>query len=139
MNMTINTPISELNAINRNSLMEQLGIEYTKVEEGLVEARMPVDKRTMQPIGILHGGATLAFAETIGGLGSALMIDSSKFHAVGSQVSANHVGMAKSGYVYGKATLIHGGKRTHVWNIDVFTEEDKLVSSVRLTNMIIEH
>lgn len=138
MNMTIDTPIEMLNKINEGSLMQQLGIEYIKVSEGSVEARMPVDHRTMQPVGILHGGASLAFAETVSGLGSALMIDQDKYYAVGTQVAGNHVGMAKEGFVYAKAQLIHGGSRTHVWNVDIVNESGKLVSTVRMTNMVIE-
>ncbi len=136
--ININTPISILNALNKNSLMESLGIEYVEVGEDFVIGKMPVDKRTIQPMGILSGGASLAFAETLGGLGSSLLVDNEKFSAVGAQLSANHVGMAVNGYVKGEARLVHQGKKTHVWNIDITNEEGKLVSTARLTNMIIE-
>ena len=91
----INTPIEELNKINKGTLMEQLHIEYLEVGDGSVKARMPVNERTKQPMGILHGGANLALAETIGGLGSALIVDLDEFDVRGSQISANHVGTAQ--------------------------------------------
>jgi len=134
----IHTPIEQMNALNKGSLMESLGIEYTAVDEGYVRAQMPVDKRTVQPAGILSGGASLAFAEVLGGLGSSLLIDNQRYHVVGTQLSANHVGMAFVGYVQGEARLLHRGKKTHVWNIDITNQDGKLVSTARLTNMIIE-
>lgn len=137
-NFDINTPLEILNAINPNTLMGQLGIEYTAVSEKSVTAKMPVDNRTVQPLGLLHGGASLALAETIAGLGSMLIIDLHKFSAVGSQVSANHVGVATNGFVTAEATIIHQGRSTHVWNVNIYNNEDKLVSSCRVTNMIIE-
>ncbi|MCL3780278.1 PaaI family thioesterase [Prolixibacteraceae bacterium JC049] len=137
-NIDINTPIEMLNAVNQNTLMGQLGIEYTAVDEQSVTATMPVDKRTTQPMGILHGGANLALAETIAGLGSALYIDLNQFTAVGSQVAANHIGTATSGLVTAKATIIHQGRRTHVWNVDICNDQGDLISSCRVTNMIIE-
>lgn len=133
----INTPIEILNTLNTNSLMESLGIEYLEVGEGYVIGQMPVDRRTIQPAGILSGGASLAFAETLGGLGSSLLVDNEQFHVVGAQLSANHIGMATHGKVTGEARIVHQGKKTHVWNIDIKNEEGKLVSSARLTNMII--
>lgn len=136
--INLDTPLEVLNGLSKGTLMESLGITYTKIEDGLVEGEMPIDKRTIQPIGILHGGATLAFAETLGGLGSAVLIDVLKYTAVGTQVSANHLGMAKGGKVKGIASIIHRGKRTHVWNIDIIGDDERLISSVRMTNHIIE-
>ncbi|MDA3853154.1 MAG: PaaI family thioesterase, partial [Bacteroidales bacterium] len=88
--------------------------------------------------GILSGGASLAFAETLGGLGSALLVDLEKYSVVGAQVAANHVGIGKGDSVRGEARIIHRGKRTHVWNIDVISEDNYLVTTVRMTNQIIE-
>lgn len=139
MNITIDTPIDLLNGINKGNLMEALGIEYLEVADGYVLGKMPIDERTIQPAGILSGGASLAFAETLGGLGSALLVDLEKYSVVGTQVAANHVGMGKGASVRGEARIIHRGKRTHVWNIDIFTEDDFLVSTVRMTNQIIEY
>ena len=118
-----NPPIIDLvaafNAMNKGTLMEQIGIEYIEVEEGYIHARMPVDERTRQPIGILHGGSSLALAETLGGFGSSLLVDLEKQEVRGAHMSANHVRSAKSGWVFGKARILHHGRNTHVWNIDI--------------------
>lgn len=135
--INFNTPVEILNKVNRNSMIDQLGIEYTSVSEGVVEAQMPVDNRTKQPFGILHGGANLALAETVAGLGSALMIDLKLYKPVGIQVNGNHTGTAIEGKVYAKATILHGGRSTHVWNVDIFNDDQQLISTCRVTNMII--
>jgi len=137
MNFKLNTPIEDINKINLGTLMEQLHIEYLEVGDGYVKARMPVNERTKQPMGILHGGANLALAETVGGLGSALLVDLEEYDVRGSQISANHVGTAHKGWVIAEANILHQGKNTHVWNIDIRDEEGKLVSSCRLTNFVI--
>ncbi len=136
--MKNNFTIEDLNNLNKNTLMESLGIEYLEMGDGYVKARMPVDKKTLQPMGILHGGASLAFAETIGSLGSSLLIDLEKYDVRGTSLTANHVKSVSNGYVYGYAKIIHRGRYTHVWNIDVKNENDDLISSSRLTIMIIE-
>jgi len=133
----ITISVDELNHMNKGTLMESLGIEYTSVSEGLVCAKMPVDKKTFRPGNILHGGANLAMAETIGGLGSFLMVDHEKFDVRGSQISANHTGSAKSGWVHGRAEIVHKGEKTHVWNIDISDENGRLISTARLTNFIL--
>jgi len=130
--------MEELNASSYNTLMQQLGIEYLEKREGYVKARMPVDERTKQPMGILHGGASFALAETIGSLGSALLLDLDKYDVRGANINANHVGAISSGWVYGVAEIIHRGRYTHVWNINITDEEGRLISVSRLTNMIIE-
>lgn len=134
----LNTSLDELNNSNQKTLMQQLGIEYLEKKEGYIKARMPVDERTRQPLGILHGGASLAFAESLGGLGSVLLIDQNKYEVRGVTINANHLGTAYKGFVYGVAQIIHRGKYTHVWNIDITDENDRLISICRLTNMIIE-
>jgi len=133
----LNTPIAQLNKLNQGTLMGHLGIEYLETGDGFVFARMPVDNRTMQPAGILHGGSSLALAETIGGLGSMLLIDNSSIDVRGSHISANHVRASNGKWVYGRAQLIHRGKNTHLWNIDITDENDQLVSSCRLTNFLV--
>jgi uncharacterized protein (TIGR00369 family) len=138
MNFKLNTPIEELNKINQGTLMEQLHIEYQKVGYGYVKAKMPVNERTKQPMGILHGGANMALAETVGGLGSALLVDLDEYDVRGSHISANHVGMANSGWVFAEGNLIHRGKNTHVWNIDIKDEKGQMVSTCRLTNFVIK-
>jgi len=135
--MNINTSIEELNKINSGTLVENLGIEYTEISEGLVCAKMPVDKRTFRPGNMLHGGANVVLAETIGGLGSYLLVDNKIFDVRGSQISANHTGAAYSGWVFGRAEIIHRGERTHVWNIDIRDENQRLISTIRLTNFIV--
>jgi 1,4-dihydroxy-2-naphthoyl-CoA hydrolase len=134
----LNSSLKKLNALNKNTLMQQLGIEYLEVKEGYVKAKMPVDKRTLQPMGILHGGASLAFAETIGSLGSVLLVDFNKYEVRGANINANHVGAITDGFVYGEAEIIHLGRHTHVWNIMIKDKNERLISVSRLTNMIIE-
>jgi uncharacterized protein (TIGR00369 family) len=138
MNLDLNTPVDQLNKINKDTLMEQLHIEYLEVGDGYVKARMPVNERTKQPMGILHGGANLALAETIGGLGSALLVNLEEYDVRGSQISANHIGTAHAGWVFAEANIIHRGKNTHVWNIDIMDEEGRKVSTCRLTNFVLK-
>ena len=137
MNLT-KTEIEKLNAINKGTLMEVLGIEYLIAKQGYIKARMPVDKRTFQPAGLLHGGASMALAETLGSVGSAFMVNLNEYEVRGSQLSANHIKSAKKGWVYGIASLLHKGKNTHVWNIDIVDDEENLISTCRLTNFIIK-
>ncbi|MBR5216470.1 MAG: PaaI family thioesterase [Bacteroidales bacterium] len=118
-------------------MMETLGIEYLEVKEGFVYARMFVKKELSQPYGMLHGGASMALAESIGGVGSAVYVDMETYVIRGMQMSANHVKAAKVGsYVYATATILHKGRQTHVWNIDVKNEDGDLVSTCRLTNFV---
>jgi 1,4-dihydroxy-2-naphthoyl-CoA hydrolase len=128
----------ELNAACRNTLVEHLGIVFTEVSEGELKATMPVDSRTMQPMRMLHGGAIMALAETVGSAGSFALIDRSKYYVVGMEINGNHVGSATSGYVTGTGKLLHKGKTTHVWEILVHDEAGKPVSICRMTNMILE-
>lgn len=128
--------IDILNKRNKNTLMETLDIVFTKAGHGMVEATMPVDTRHHQPYGLLHGGASLALAETVGSSGSALMVDTKKYLVVGLQMSCNHIRSVRSGLVTAKGKAIHAGRSTHIWDIEIFTEDDKLVSTFRLTNFI---
>jgi|APDOM4702015159_1054818.scaffolds.fasta_scaffold00327_6 uncharacterized protein (TIGR00369 family) len=135
-NLTVDTPLEQINKKVEGTLVEHLGIVFTKVGKGVVEATMPVDSRTIQPVGILHGGATIALAETIAGLGSMLLVDASTYEARGIQLSTNHVSGAKGGEVLGIATIIHQGETTHIWNVDV-VQGERLISTIRVTNMIL--
>jgi len=129
--------LDELNASNQGTLMEALGIRYTLVEKERVEAVMEVNNCTRQPFGILHGGATLALAETVAGMASYMNCADGQV-ALGMQVSCNHVSSAAEGeQVKAVATPIHLGRSTHVWNIDVCSADGRLVSTVRLTNYIL--
>ncbi len=129
--------LEQLNSLNKGTLMESLGIEYTEITQGYVTATMPVDHRTKQPAGILHGGASIALAETIAGLGSWLLVDPSQSEVRGAQVTANHVRACTAKQVIAKATIVHKGNNTHVWNVDVFDPEEQLVSTIRVTNFIV--
>ena len=130
--------IEQLNKMNSNTLMETLGIEFIESGDNFIKAKMPVDHRTHQPMGLLHGGASAALIESIGSLGSALMCDLKNEYPVGLEVNANHVGGVKDGNVIGLGKLVHGGKKTHVWQVDLFEEEtNKLICTGRLTVMII--
>lgn len=130
---------SDINLMCANTLMETLGIECTEVGDDFVIARMPVDHRTHQPLGLLHGGASAALIESIGSMGSTLVLDLEKQVPVGLEVNANHVGSVKEGYVVAKGVLIHKGSRTHVWQVDIHDEAtQKLVCTGRLTVMIID-
>lgn len=124
----------------KGSMGEHLGIEFTSMEEGKVTAIMPVDHRTCQPFGILNGGASLALAEIMAGHGSVPLCSPNEMPC-GIQVSANHVGMVKvekGAYVKATGTLIHRGRTTHIWNIDITTPEGKLVFTARIVNQIVK-
>ena len=129
--------LEELKDVTNSTLVTALGIEITKFEKGCVKGRMPVDERTKQPFGLLHGGASVALAESIGSVGSNIIINSKLQYAVGLSINANHIRSAKGGDVIGKGVLVHNGKSTHVWNIEIKNENDQLVSTCRLTVMII--
>lgn len=131
--------LKDINAINKGTMMETLGIEYLEVREGFVYARMFVKQELSQPYGMLHGGASMALAESIGGVGSAYYVGMKDYIIRGMQMSTNHVKAAKVGtYVYATATIIHKGRQTHVWNIDIKNEYEEIVSTCRLTNFIMK-
>ena len=130
-------PLEQINETSKGTLMEVLGIEYLIVEPGYIKAKMPVDERTRQPYGILHGGASVALAETIGSIGSAVIMAGKNADVRGAGISANHVKAVKSGWVFGEARTIHVGKNTHIWDIQIKDEEGDLVSTARLTNFIL--
>jgi uncharacterized protein (TIGR00369 family) len=130
--------LDKLNELNKGTMMEALDISYITAEKGYIKAKMPVNSTTYQPDGILHGGANLALSETVAGLGSAILVDLSKYAVRGAQVSANHVGTIKIGFVYAHGKIIHQGKNTHVWNIDIVDEKNKLISTCRITNVIVK-
>jgi len=136
--LTINTPLALINQYAQNTLVDRLGICFTALGEGWVEASMPVDERTCRPGGFLHGGANLALAETLAGLGSMLIVDIQEFDILGIQVSANHTGSVTEGTVYARAEIVHQGNQTHVWNVEMKNETGKLVSTARVTNLIVK-
>jgi len=133
--LTITTPIELINQYIKDTMVDHLGIRFTAVGEGWVEATMPVDSRTFRPGGFLHGGANLALAETVAGLGSMLIVDINDFDILGIQVSANHTGSAAEGTVNARAEIVHPGSQTHIWNVEIRNESKKLLSTARVTNM----
>jgi 1,4-dihydroxy-2-naphthoyl-CoA hydrolase len=128
----------EINFILRETLISNLGIEITEIGEDYLTARMPVDRRTCQPMGILHGGASVALAETIGSCGANLVIDRDNYVCVGLEINANHIRSASSGFVIGTARPLHLGKSTQVWEMQIRDEEGGLVCASRMTNAVLK-
>ncbi len=120
------------------SMGDYLGIEWVEVGDDFIKAKMPVDYRTKQPYGLLHGGASCVLAETIGSIASAMVVDPAQFQCVGLEINANHVHSATSGFVTGIAKPLHLGKSTHVWDIKIYNEQGKMVCVSRLTVAIIQ-
>ena len=133
-----NIKVQELQDFSKNTLSDHLGIEFLEVGDDFVSARMPVDDRTVQPHRLLHGGASVALAETLGSLASSLLIDRASQAVVGLEINANHIKSAREGFVIGTASPIHLGKKTHVWDIRIENEDKQLVSISRLTVAIID-
>ncbi|MEY8022007.1 PaaI family thioesterase [Muriicola sp. SD30] len=123
------------NDIRKNTLMETLEIEYIDVGENFLIARMPVSPKVHQPDGVLHGGATVALAESVGSAASYVFLDGQSFYVRGIEIAANHVRSIKEGWVYAKASIIHKGRTTQLWEIRVTDEEDRLISQCKLTTI----
>ncbi|MDT4010565.1 PaaI family thioesterase [Staphylococcus simulans] len=121
------------------NLLETLEMEVLKVESGYVKMKMPVSDKVKQPFGYLHGGATMALGETACSIGAAHMVDTDKVIPVGLEMNTNHIRSATDGYVYAIAELIHGGRSTQVWNINLVDDQDKLISVMRGTMMLKPH
>jgi 1,4-dihydroxy-2-naphthoyl-CoA hydrolase len=130
--------IEDLNANRGGTLVENLGILFTEIGADFVRGTMPVDTRTAQPYGLLHGGASVALAETLGSTGAAMCVDAGEYQVVGQEINANHVRAARSGIVTGTARAVHLGGRTHVWTIDIVNEAQKLVCISRITMAVIK-
>jgi 1,4-dihydroxy-2-naphthoyl-CoA hydrolase len=130
--------LEKLTGMSAGTMGEYLGIEWVEVGENFLKAKMPVDHRTRQPYGLLHGGASCVLAETIGSVASALVIDQTKAYCVGLEINANHIRSAKSGFVTGIAMPLHLGATTHVWDIKIYDEREKLVCVSRLTVAILK-
>lgn len=130
-------PLEELNKWSKNTILEVLGIQITGIGEDYLEATMPVDRRTHQPYGILHGGASVVLAETLGSIGSVLLVDPAKFRCVGLDINANHIKAVKTGIVIGTARPIHTGRSTQVWQIEIKTEAGELVCISRITMAVV--
>lgn len=130
--------LAELQTMNAGTMGEYIGIEFTEIGDQFLKARMPVDHRTRQPYGLLHGGASVALAETLGSVASALVMDREKFICVGMEINANHVRSAQQGWVTGIATPLHLGSSTHVWDIKIKDEKERLICVSRLTVAILK-
>ena len=130
--------LNRLNESSKNTSLEHLEIIVTEVNEDSLIGTIPVDNRTIQPFGILHGGMNCVLAETLGSLASNLVLDQSQFHAVGLSISTSHIKAVRNGLVKGVATPVHLGRTTHVWNIDTFNEAGKLTSKTTLTMAVVK-
>ncbi len=131
--------LAQLNAMNANTLGENLGIEFTETGDDFIIGKMPVDDRTVQPFRLLHGGASVALAETLGSVASSLCIeDLNKKMPVGVEINANHLRPATKGFVYGKVTPIRVGRTMHVWNIEIRDEKERLTCVSRLTVAVVD-
>ena len=129
--------LEALNQMGKKTLVEHVGIEYTAIGENSITARMPVDKRTHQPFGLLHGGASVVLAETLGSVAANCCLDSTKQYAVGLDINANHLRTVRNGWVYGITTPVHIGKSTQVWEIRITSEEGALVCISRITMAVL--
>ena len=129
--------LDKLNSARKNTLVENLGIMVTEFGDDFLCASMPVDHRTHQPIGIMHGGASLALAETVGSIAANMAVDNDHY-CVGLDINANHLKAVRSGMVYAKAKPIHIGRSTHVWDIQIRDEGDRPVCHSRLTMSVLE-
>ncbi len=127
--------LSVCNEICKGTLMETLAIEFVDVGENFLIARMPVNSKVHQPDGVLHGGATVALAESVGSAASYIFLDGNKFYVRGIEISANHVKSISEGFVYAKAQIIHKGRTTQLWEIKVTNEADELISNCKLTTI----
>ena len=130
--------IEQFSQFGKGTMGDHIGIEWVEIGENFLKAKMPVDHRTKQTYGLLHGGASCTLAETIGSVASAMVIDHSKFDCVGLEINANHVRSAREGFVTGVATPLHLGGNTHVWDIKIYDESNKLICISRLTVAIIQ-
>lgn len=127
-----------LNQWSQNTMAENLGIEFTSIGVDYLEAKMPVNNKTRQPLGLLHGGASVALAETMGSVAATLCVDQQLQFCVGLDINANHVRSVKDGFVKGITKPIHIGKKTHVWEIRIVNEQDELVCISRITMAVLD-
>ena len=130
--------LKKCNDFSNGTLMETLEIEYTDVGTDFLQAKMPVTSKVYQPMGILHGGASVALAESVGSAASHLFIDAEKYVVKGLEISANHLRSKSDGFVFATAKIIHKGKTTHLWEIRIVDEDDNLISLCKLTNIVLE-
>src|SRR5882724_4539332 len=130
--------VEDLNSSRPGTMVEHLGIEFTEIGDDFIRGTMPVDGRTRQPYGLLHGGASVALAETLGSTGATLCVDTKEYQCVGQEINANHLPPARSGLVTGTARAVHLGGRSHVWAIEIVNDQQDLVCVSRLTIAIVK-
>tara|TARA_R110002020_G_scaffold454448_6_gene670176 strand:+ start:99491 stop:99916 length:426 start_codon:yes stop_codon:yes gene_type:complete len=135
MNYTKEEVLERCTEICKNTLMETLNIEFIDVGDDYLTAKMPVNKTVYQPDGVLHGGATVALAESVGSAASYIFLDSDNYIVRGIEISANHLKSISQGYVFAKATFLHKGRTTQLWDIRVTNEAGELISVVKLTTI----
>ena len=129
--------LKRINTFQDNTMTEQIGIEITDFGDDFICGRMPVDHRTVQPFGLLHGGASATLAETLGSIAGGLKVDRELQTVVGVEINCNHLRSAKNGWVYGKATPVKIGRKIQVWNIEIKNDDEKLVCVSRLTLAVV--
>ncbi len=130
--------LARLNETHIGTAVSHLGIEFTGFGADWLAARMPVDQRTFQPFGLLHGGASVLLAETLGSCASNLTLDNTRYYCVGQEINANHLKSVRDGYVSGRATPIHRGRTSHVWEIRISDQNDSLTCISRITMAVLE-
>jgi 1,4-dihydroxy-2-naphthoyl-CoA hydrolase len=130
--------IKHIKKLSQNTMIQHLGIEFTEIGDDFVCGKMPVDHRTIQPMGMLHGGASAAFAETLASVASTLQVDLEKQYCVGLDMNVNHIRSIKSGWVFGEAKPIHLGKMTQVWQIKIKNEKGEMVCISRMTMTVMD-
>jgi 1,4-dihydroxy-2-naphthoyl-CoA hydrolase len=130
--------IEEIKSYAETNMVSHVGIEYTELGPDYLKGTMPADSRTMQPYGILHGGASCVLAESLGSTAGALCVDREKYAVVGVEINANHIRPVSGGFVTGHCKPIHVGRKTHIWQTDIYNEDGKLSATSRLTVMVVE-
>jgi len=138
MNFDKKTVLERCNLYSKNTLMETLEIEFIDAGEDFLVAKMPVNPRIHQPMGLLHGGASVALAESVGSAASMLFINPEESEIRGIEISANHLRSIKEGIVFGTARIVHRGRTLHLWEIKITDEEGRLISLCKLTNMVLQ-
>lgn len=127
-----------INAFSKDSMVKHIGIEFTEIGEDYLKATMPVDERTTQPLKLLHGGASVTLAETLGSVAATMTVDPEEKYCVGLEINANHIKSARTGWVEGVARPIHIGKKTQVWEIKISNSDEQLVCISRITMAVID-
>ncbi len=130
--------IDEIRALQQGTMDAYLGIEFVNIGPDHVDARMPVDERTLQAHSTLHGGASVALAETLGSVGGSMVVDQERYLVLGQEINANHLRRVRQGHVHGRARPIHLGRRSQVWGIEIVDDQQRLVCVSRLTLAVIE-